>query len=195
MQGGRGIPLEVRRPLLWLVATAALTLVADQLSKAAVRTSIGLNETITVISGVFDIVHVQNTGAAFGLLPGRRELFVTVSLLMLLGVAIYWFTERPRQWPVVIPLGLVVGGALGNLADRTVGGGMVTDFLSFSFFSPVYNLADSAIVIGVAGLIVWVFFGTPAAEKPEDTPGVSVADAAPDDPAREGNDSFVESAL
>lgn len=158
VQGGRGIPLEVRRPLLWLVGTATLTVLLDQVSKALVRTSMGPNETIAVIPGLLDIAHVRNTGAAFGMLPGRRELLIAVALIMLISVAVYWWRARPRIWPVVMPLGLVVGGALGNLYDRAVSG-QVTDFLSFSFFAPVYNLADSAIVVGVGILIAWVLFG------------------------------------
>lgn len=130
----------------------------DQVSKALVRTSIGLNETITIVPGFLDVAHVQNTGAAFGMLQGRQPFLIGVALVMLAAVTVFWLRSRPRAWPVIVPLGLVVGGALGNLYDRIVAG-QVTDFLSFSFFAPVYNLADSAIVIGVGVLIVWVLFG------------------------------------
>jgi len=173
VQGGRRGSLEVRRPLLWLGATAALTLILDQFTKAAIRSSLGLNEAFPVVPGLFDIARVENTGAAFGMLPGRRDLFVGISLLMLLAVAVYWWRSRPSAWPVVISLGLVVGGAIGNLIDRAFVG-RVTDFLAFSFFSPVFNLADSAIVVGVGVLVVWILFG-----PHEDVPQPELAHSEP----------------
>ena len=91
-----------------------------------------------------------------------------VSVMMLAAVALYWWRERPREWPVVIPLGLVVGGAIGNLIDR-VSSGLVTDMLAFSLFSPVFNIADSAIVVGVTCLVIWILFGP----TPEDAEGES----------------------
>ena len=130
----------------------------DQLTKALVRSSLQLDEAVPVIPGIFDIAHVRNTGAALGMLPGRRPLFIGISVLMLIAVALYWWRARPKVWPVVIPLGLVVGGAIGNFIDRVLIG-YVTDLLAFSFFSPVFNLADSAIFVGVGALIVWVLFG------------------------------------
>ena len=167
--GGRG-SLAVRRPLVWLGATAALTLILDQFTKALVRSSLVLNEAFPLIPGLFDIARVENTGAAFGMLPGRRPLFITVSLLMLLSVAVYWWRARPKAWPVVIALGLVVGGAIGNLIDRAFIG-RVTDFLAFSFFSPVFNLADSAIFVGVFVLVVWILFGPQPSVLDDEIPG------------------------
>ena len=165
MQGSRRAPLDVRRPFVWLAATALITVALDQLTKAIVRSSLQLDEALPVIPGIFEIAHVRNAGAAFGMLPGRRALFIGVFILMLSAVAVYWWRARPTAWPVVISLGLVVGGAVGNFIDR-VFVGHVTDLLAFSFFAPVFNIADSAIFVGVAGLIVWVFFG-PQPEREE----------------------------
>ncbi len=159
--------------------TALLVLAIDQLTKAGIRAALDLNESLTIIPGVFDLARIQNTGAAFGMLPGRRELFIAVSMLMLVGVAIYWVRERPTEWPVVIALGLVVGGAVGNLIDRALVG-RVTDFLAFSFFSPVFNIADSAIVVGVGALIVWMFFGPTADSDAQSADGASELDRGQD---------------
>lgn len=159
MQSRRRGSLAVRRPPLWLGVTASLTLALDQLSKLAVRSALEVSEALPVLAGFFEITRIENQGAAFGLLPGKRELFVTISLLMLVGVAIYWLRERPVEWPVIVSLGLVIGGAIGNLIDRAFIG-RVTDFLAFSIFAPVFNIADSGIVVGVAGLIGWILFGT-----------------------------------
>lgn len=152
-----------------LVATALITIAADQLTKVIVRSSLQLDEAVPVIPGVFDIAHVKNMGAAFGMLPGRRELFIGVAVLMLAAVAIYWWRARPTAWTVVIPLGLVVGGAIGNLIDR-VFVGQVTDLLAFSFFSPVFNVADSAIFVGVAALVLWVLIGPGPHQDAEEEP-------------------------
>jgi signal peptidase II len=167
----------VKRPLRCLIATATLAVALDQMSKALVRASIGPNETVTVIPGVLEIVHVRNAGAAFGMLQGRQTFLIAVAVFMLCAVAVYWWRVRPRSWPIIVPLGLVVGGALGNLYDRVVAG-HVTDFLAFSFFAPVYNLADSAIVVGVATLVAWVLFSQPKEPLPAGAAGATADDAS-----------------
>jgi signal peptidase II len=183
MQGRRRGSLNVGRPLAWLGATSLIVLILDQSSKHIVTATLRLNSTVTVIRGLFDVVRVENTGAAFGLLPGQQYLFIGISLLMLVGVGVYWRRERPKAWPEVIALGLVVGGAVGNLLDRVLIG-RVTDFLAFRFFSPVFNIADSAIVTGVAALIVWMFFGVSRDTREEatarDSVGCEAASAAPE---------------
>lgn len=176
VQGRRRGSLDVRRPLIWLGATAALAVILDQSTKHIITASLGSNEVRTIIPRFFDVVRVENTGAAFGMLPGQQSLFIGISLLMLIGVAVYWRRERPSAWPVVIALGLVVGGAVGNLIDR-VFIGRVTDFLAFSVFSPVFNIADSAIVTGVVVLVLWTFFGP----RPE-AEGEGEGDALPAQP-------------
>ncbi len=186
MQGRRRGSVEIRRPLLWLGATASFVLIVDQLTKAAVRASLQPNQSFSVVPGLFELARVQNTGAAFGLLPGRREIFIGISLLMILGVGIYYWRERPTQWPVVTALGLVIGGAVGNLLDRALVG-RVTDFLAFSFFAPVFNVADSAIVVGVAVLVVWVLFGNEGESvMPEATASDSGVDGDREPAAEEG---------
>jgi signal peptidase II len=189
VQGRRRSPLEVRRPLVWLLGTAAVTLGLDQATKALVRTALELGQTASVIPGFLEFVRVQNEGAAFGMLPGRRVLFLGVSVVMLAAVAVYWLRERPSKWPVVIPLGLVVGGAIGNLIDRAIVG-EVTDFLAFSIFAPVFNIADSGICVGVTALVIWVLFGPQpgAGMSAEPVGDRAVADGAPDDAASADGD-------
>lgn len=161
---------------------AALTLLLDQVSKAVVRASIPLHESIGLLPGVFYLTHIENVGAAFGLLPGQRILFVTVSLVVLFVITVYVVKQRPTSPWVVSALGLIAGGALGNLLDRA-GAGVVTDFFEFGFIEfPVFNIADSAIVIGVSILITWLVFSP--VERPED-PAVSEDPAA--GPARDAS--------
>jgi len=153
VQSRRGIAVEVRRPGSVLLGTLAATVVVDQLTKALTRALLHPSQSVPVIEGVFHLTHVRNIGAAFGLMPGQRALFVTTSLLVLVAIGLYWWRVRPRGLVVSIALGLIAGGAVGNLIDRVLTG-RVTDFFDFRIW-PVFNMADTSIVIGAAGLFIW----------------------------------------
>lgn len=132
--------------------------IADQLSKLAVASSLQLHETIPVIPGVFHITYVQNPGAAFGLFAYQRPLFIAVAALMI-ALAVFYRKRiqqesRLFQWAVTIG----IAGALGNLIDR-LRTGYVVDFFDFRMF-PVFNIADIAITTGVILLIWTTLFDT-----------------------------------
>lgn len=182
LQEPRGIALETSRPGLLAVRVFAFTLIADQVSKVFIRSWLSVAESVPVWPGFFHLTHAENEGAAFGLMPGFIWLFVATSLGVLLGIAVFWWRVRPAARWLVVALGLVAGGSVGNLIDR-VRFGRVTDFFDVIAVNfPVFNLADSAIVAGVCLLVVWVLFGPQPAE-----------DAAPDSPdeAAEGGVSEV----
>ncbi len=172
MQVRRGIALETRRPGALLTLTAAAVLFVDQLTKALVRTWFEPAQSFPLIDGVFHLTYVRNTGAAFGLMPGHRPLFVTATVLVLAAIAVYWWRARPNGLVLVASLGLISGGAIGNLIDRVVAG-RVTDFFDFRVF-PVFNMADIALVVGGAGMFAWALFA------PLDGPGASVAASDPE---------------
>lgn len=154
------------------VAIAASILLLDQLTKSLVRLNMTPGESIAVARGLLNLTFVNNVGAAFGLFPGRQPVFIATSLVVLFVVAAYWRRARPREWPIVVALGLVCAGALGNLIDRTLAG-RVTDFLEFGFVEfPVFNIADMAIIFGVGILACWILFG-PQPEPPSDAPQTS----------------------
>lgn len=140
------------------LALGFIVFVFDQMAKTAVLRSLTPGQRIPVFPGLLDITNVRNPGAAFGILPHRSVLFVSMTFLIL--VVIGWFLlkyPRPysRQgWGLHLALGLTLGGAAGNLVDR-LRFGFVVDFLDIHFW-PVFNLADIAIVIGAA-LIGWFF--------------------------------------
>jgi len=176
----------------------------DQITKALVRTSFSPGEFAPFIDGVLFLTYVRNTGAAFGLLPGRQPVFIAISLVVLLFVAAYWRRSRPAAWPVVIALGLVSGGAVGNLIDRAFLG-KVTDFLAFAFIDfPVFNIADAAIIAGAGILMVWLLFGPepealrePAEEDAREGEASASGDAAAEvtvDGASASEDAAEESA-
>ena len=129
-------------------------------------------QSTALFPGLLKLTYVRNTGAAFGLFPGRQPVFMVTSLLVLFVVAAFWRRARPEQWPVVIALALVSAGAIGNLIDRVVLG-YVTDFFEFGFVEfPVFNVADSCILIGVAILMLWILFG------PQDASDAEAVDVA-----------------
>jgi signal peptidase II len=138
--------------LAWLWAGLVMVVVigADQLSKAAVRSSIVPGETRGVLPGI-QLVNTRNRGVAFGFLPGDHvvvSVFVGAALLVLL---VYF--ARNRDKPLIwLPTGMLLGGALGNVLDR-VRVGSVTDFIKFPLGWPPFNLADASITIGVLLLL------------------------------------------
>ena len=135
---------------------AALVVVLDQLTKAAASSRLFMSEPVPVLGEFVRLTLVHNTGAAFGLFPGSRLPFIIVSLLAI-GVVLYLFTrEAYRGLPQRILLGCILGGAIGNLVDR-VRLGWVVDFIDVGLGSarwPVFNVADSAVTVGVI-LLAW----------------------------------------
>ena len=140
--------------LIGLVAGAVLVL--DQTTKALVLKHLPLGGSIPVIPGFFDLTHVHNPGGAFGFLSGmsaefRGLLFVAVSLLAV-GLILYFYWQTPvRQRFLAVGLSLIFGGAVGNLVDR-IRFGIVVDFLDLyagELHWPAFNVADSAITVGV----------------------------------------------
>ena len=138
------------------VGTAAFVVVADQLTKLLIMTNFSLHEQKSIIPGIFNLVYVTNTGAAFGFLAGdkswlRQVFFVGVAFVAL-AVIIYAYGHLRKQGEIfAYSLGLIGGGALGNLIDR-LRYGSVVDFLDFyvgSHHWPAFNAADSAITVGV----------------------------------------------
>jgi len=157
---------QAERRYLRLVLVAGLTVVIDQLSKAIIQEALPLAQTVQVIPGLFSITHIRNTGGAFGLLAGRASTFRTVFFLGVSGLSVvilcylYAGMAPGNRWASTA-LCLICGGALGNLVDR-VRLGEVVDFLDFyvgPYHWPAFNLADCAISVGVAILVLHLLWG------------------------------------
>lgn len=127
-------------------------LILDQGSKAAVQMLMYQGESIPVLPSVFNLTYIMNPGAAFGILPNQKALFITTGFLLIIAVLAGYRKLPPGRKLLRYGLGLVLGGALGNLVDR-LRFGRVVDFLDFHVW-PVFNLADTAIFIGVC-LLAW----------------------------------------
>ena len=137
-----------------LIAAAAVAL--DQLSKYLVVTQMKMGETIPLWDGVFHITRVTpNPGAAFGIFsaPEHRWIFMTVSSVALVAIAVYLALDRTVPMLGTVSLALIFGGGVGNMIDRTLEGAVV-DFLDFRLINfAVFNVADSFVCIGV-GMVV-----------------------------------------
>jgi signal peptidase II len=164
-----------------LYALAAGAFLLDRLSKLWVEQSLAGRPPIRVIGGVLSLSYTTNSGGAFGF--GRSAPWLFAGATIVVGLVIVVVSTRPLRPSVAIGLGLILGGALGNLTDRIANGpgfgGAVTDFIDFHVW-PVFNLADSAIVIGAVILAVTSAFGDEGRERePDPDPR-----PAPDEPAR-----------
>jgi signal peptidase II len=139
-------------------ARAGIVLVAviglDQLTKHTVATSNAATEGRSVFLGI-KLVHVRNHGVAFGFLSGGGAIVLVFTLAALGALLLYFFLRPQREW-LWLPTGLLIGGAVGNLIDR-LAHGAVTDFIKLPLW-PAFNLADTAITVGVLALL-WVLEG------------------------------------
>ena len=153
----------MKNKYLWIGGIAAAVIVLDQATKYLVMRYIPKFSAVRVITGFFDLINVRNPGAAFGILNGahgswRIAFFVVVSLaaLALIGVLVRKATDRLT----IAAFSLIAGGAVGNLIDR-VRFGEVVDFIDWYYRSwhwPTFNIADSAITIGVGLLAIDMLF-------------------------------------
>ena len=143
-----------------------LIVVADQLSKAWIRTNLPEGQSIFEL-GFFRITHVHNTGAAFGIFQGQSFALTIIAIVAITVILVYalvsyryfpWFDSRLGR----LALGLLLGGTVGNLIDR-LRLGYVTDFIDFDYW-PAFNIADSCVTIGVI-LFAYTLLRSAQAEK------------------------------
>jgi len=128
-------------------------IIADQLSKQLVISMMELGQSVTVIDNFLYLTYVRNPGAAFGMLPYQTAFFIAVTLVVVVLILYYYrFLSEDHRW-MRLGLSLQLGGALGNLIDR-VTAAYVIDFINFTIWPPVFNLADAAIVIGIGIFLV-----------------------------------------
>lgn len=147
----------------WLVLlVAGIVIALDQWTKELVRRSIPDYTSVVPIPALgeyFVFEHVHNYGAAFGILQNMGNLFIIVAIVVVVGILAYVCHLPTEDRLVRLFLGLMLGGAVGNVIDR-VTQGYVTDFIKMGipgvYYWPNYNIADSAIVIGVIGLGLYV---------------------------------------
>jgi signal peptidase II len=149
---------------------ALIVLVIDQITKWMIVKNMAYGESISVIGDFFMITSHRNRGAAFGILQNQRWFFIVITIVVVIGI-VWYLRKAVREGQRLLPLALslILGGAVGNFVDRALFGEVV-DFLDFRFTIPwpgepflynypIFNVADSGIVVGVALIFLDSFLG------------------------------------
>lgn len=144
----------------WFLALiAGVVVLLDQLTKDLVRTHLEIGQTWMPwewLAPYARFIHWQNTGVAFGMFQGMGPVFAVLAVVVSVGLVIYYPRLHQGSWLVKLAMGLMLGGALGNLIDRLFHMGYVTDFISVGNFA-VFNIADSGITVGTLVLVLGVY--------------------------------------
>ena len=134
--------------VLW---TATLVVLLDQISKLIAVKSLSEGP-VEIIKGIFYLTLTYNTGAAFGIFKDQTILFIIISSIAVIGILVYIYFDKSTVYIGKLGFSFILGGAFGNLIDR-LRFGYVIDFFDFKVW-PVFNIADSAITIGAALLMI-----------------------------------------
>ena len=162
---GSGVYFRVKKTTLLLLLPAMVVIALDQISKFIIANTIVKYGSVTVIQAFFNLVHVRNRGLAFGLmnLSGQTyEYYIFVAATVCaIALLLFWFKKmKDEDSKITLGLSLILGGAVGNFIDR-IRLGEVIDFLDFyigSYHWPAFNVADSAITIGILWLALITLF-------------------------------------
>lgn len=134
-------------------------IILDQITKWLIEKNLELGESITVIENFLYITSHRNRGAAWGILQGQMWFFYVITTIVIIGIIIYIQKAAKGKMLLGVSLGLMLGGAIGNFIDR-VFRKQVVDFINtyiFGYDFPVFNIADSALVVGVTLLMIQMF--------------------------------------
>jgi signal peptidase II len=153
--------MKFNKKLLYLIVISPVTVLIDQFTKMLAEESLSFGIRETIIDGFFYLTLLYNRGAAWSILSGNRWLLVVVSIVATIGFIVYYLKRLNNSKAVLlIALSLIVGGTFGNLIDRALYG-QVVDFLDFIIIGynyPVFNFADTFLVVGMGLLIVAIYF-------------------------------------
>lgn len=144
---------------------SSLVVIADQLTKWIVAKKIVYYDVIQVIPGFFNLVHIHNTGGAFGIFASHQNSLQSIFFILVavgaIGLVLYLYKNTPSQYPLLsFGLTLIFGGAVGNMIDRILFG-RVTDFIDLyigNLHWPAFNIADSAITVGMLIFAFYILF-------------------------------------
>jgi len=154
----------LKKKYLILLATVAVTVLLDVITKAYIDSNMSLHESVVVIGGLLNITYVRNPGAAFSFLasasPGFRSVFFLSVTILSIVLVLYYIAKSKTEEPLMIfALSLILSGALGNFIDR-VRIGEVIDFIDVhlgAYHWPAFNVADSAITVGACIMLFALF--------------------------------------
>jgi len=150
---------------LKLASVAGLVIIIDQITKAVILSFIPLYRSIAVVPRFFSLTHIQNPGGAFGFMSNQSSSLLNIIFLFVVSLAIclvfYFYINTPKKYNLLSTgFALIFGGAIGNMIDR-IRFGKVVDFLDFyigDFHWPAFNVADSAISVGIVIFLFHLLF-------------------------------------
>ncbi len=155
--------------MIWIII-GIITVFLDQLTKWLAVIYLEGKESVYLIDGVLRFTYLENRGAAFGMLDNQRWVFLLVSTLMIIGLLAYIIKAKPKSRFVMTSLTLIISGGIGNMIDRVLLG-YVIDFIDFCAFPTVwkwvFNVADAAVCVGTAMLLLYLVLDTVKAVKAE----------------------------
>ncbi len=156
--------------MIW-IAIIVLAIALDQATKMIIISNMDLSDSIKIIDNFLYITYWENKGAAWGILQDQRWLFIILTTIMIIVLAIY--LRKINNNLARVSLSLIIGGALGNYIDRVFRGGSVVDFINVyigglkGYDFPVFNIADSCVCVGTVLLSIYILFFYGKAEKQE----------------------------
>jgi len=139
-----------------IIGLSSIFLIIDIVVKLLVKSKLIFQESIKIIDNFFYITYVKNTGAAWSILSGKQGFLIVFSLIVIIVILIYLYRKKNYTKLETIGYSLLISGAVGNLIDRILYG-YVVDYLNFYIFNydfPIFNIADSCIVIGIMLLFI-----------------------------------------
>ncbi|MEH7084543.1 signal peptidase II [Neobacillus drentensis] len=142
--------------LVFYYLIALFVILLDQITKWLIVSKMYLGESIPIIDNIFYITSHRNRGAAWGILQGQMWLFYVITIVVIVAIMYYLYKAAKGKWILGVSLALMLGGAIGNFIDRVIRKEVV-DFIHtyvFGYNFPVFNIADSALVIGVILLMI-----------------------------------------
>lgn len=146
---------------------ALIVIIFDQITKWLIVEKMNVYESIVIINNFFNITSHRNKGAAWGILQDQMVFFYIITLIVVIGIIYYMQKHGKQSSLLAIGLSLLLGGAIGNFIDRLYRKEVV-DFLDFQIFNynyPIFNIADSALVIGVGLLIIYTILDERKSKK------------------------------
>ena len=154
---------------LFLFGLAGVLIALDQWTKSLIRNNLSLGETwlpagLDWLSPYARIVHWYNTGAAFGMFQQGSSIFMVLAIVVICAIIYYFPKVEMHDWTLRVAMSMQLAGAAGNLIDRVLRDGKVTDFISVGTF-PVFNVADASISVGTAILLLGVYLQERAVKK------------------------------
>jgi signal peptidase II len=152
--------MKLNKKLLILIISFPIIIILDQVSKSWAVNSLELNTKIPIIENFFYLTLVYNRGAAWSILSGNRWFLVAVSSLATIGFTVYYFKIMKSSFAFTLSgLALTIAGTFGNLIDRALFGEVVDflDFIIFGYDYPVFNFADTSLVVGMIILVLGMY--------------------------------------